>query len=149
MRCSPRLMRLPSTSDDPWALRRALPPRPACAAGSWPVRSRCACADGADATDGADAAGKLPAGLQAARARPRHLAARRAAHALDRQALRAGDHASAIRRVLSRRLASKAPRHDQCRRQNDDTPARGEGSYVAERAAHPLAGTGPVITHSI
>ena len=119
-------------------------------AGSWSSRPGCACAHGADPTGGTNAAGELPARLQATGARPRHVAARRAAHALDRQSLREGDQARAIRGVLRRRLASEAPRDKQDRRQHNSGPARsGERPYVAQRAAHFLAGTGLVITHQI
>jgi hypothetical protein len=119
-------------------------------AGSWPARLRRACAAWADATDRPDAASETPARLKAAGARPRYLATRRTAHALDGQPLRAGDQARIERRTIRQRLRSNAPRHEQHQRQNDHAPAKdGEPPYLAKRAPHLLAGTGAVITRSI
>jgi hypothetical protein len=124
--------------------RRSETSQPPSAARSWPARLRRACAGWADPTDGTDAAGELPARLHPADARPRHLATRRTAHALERQPLREGDHARVVGRTLRPRLRSKAPRQEQHQRQSDRAPANGgEPPHLAKRAAHPLAGTGP------
>ena len=127
--------------------RRSGTSQPASTTRSWPARQHRACADWADATDGTHAAGELPARPQAAGARPRHLTIRRTVDALDRQPFRAGDQARVVGRMLRRRLA---PRQEQHQRQSDRGPANGgERAHLPKRAAHLLAGIGPLITRSI